>query len=194
MHDGVAQTLYFLALKTDLLRQQFKPEENTATELKDMGKTLRQVIREVRRTIFALRPLDWSHEDFLTALNTFVDGFAEQLGWQTEVAIEPHLSIPTRLEPAIFRLTQESLNNTAKHAEATQVSLSLHIEDDAWLQLNIKDNGKGFNPVTTNSSGLGIHQMASRAAKAGGSFNVESQPNEGTWVTAVFPIKGEFDE
>lgn len=190
LHDGVAQTLYFLALKTDLLRQRFASDENAVTELRDMGKTTRQVIREVRRTIFALHPLDWSHEDFLTALHVFIEGFAEQLGWQIQIDIAPHLSIPSRLEPAIFRLTQESLNNIAKHAEATIVSISLQVKDTEWLHLILNDNGLGFDPAIVQSGGLGLGQMSARVIKVGGSFQIESHPNEGTCITAVFPLTG----
>ncbi|MFQ5645280.1 MAG: histidine kinase, partial [Thiogranum sp.] len=83
LHDGVAQTLYFLALKADMARQQMRqnPDQVTA-ELKTIGQTTRQVIRDVRRTIFALRPLDWSNGGFLPALRRFIKGFAEQVGWQ----------------------------------------------------------------------------------------------------------------
>ena len=82
LHDGVAQTLYFMALKADMIRQQVtqKPEW-AATELKEIGRTARRVIREVRRTIFALRPLNWSEGNFLNALTRFTKEFSEQAGW-----------------------------------------------------------------------------------------------------------------
>jgi signal transduction histidine kinase len=80
LHDGMAQTLYFLALKTDMLRQNLSSQDELVQELRDMGRSLRQIIQDVRRTIFALRALDWSQEGFLPALTRFVAGFAEQDG------------------------------------------------------------------------------------------------------------------
>ena len=69
LHDGVAQTLYFMALKADMARQQIREEPGRATaELKEIGRTARKVIREVRQTIFSLRPLDWSEGEFAPAL------------------------------------------------------------------------------------------------------------------------------
>ncbi len=82
LHDGVAQVLYLLALKADMAAAQVAqaPAEATAA-LQEIGQRSRRVIREIRRTIFALRPLEWSEAGFLPALRRFVKDFAEQLNW-----------------------------------------------------------------------------------------------------------------
>jgi signal transduction histidine kinase len=188
LHDGMAQTLYFLALKTDMLRQKLSPNDEVAQELRDMGKSLRQIIQDVRRTIFALGALDWSKEGFLPALNRFVAVFAEQVGWQSTVSLEEQVDIPTRLEPTIFRLVQESLNNAAKHAQATKVSVILK-KDGNGLQLTVQDNGRGFTQPG-NGSGLGLNQMADRVTAVGGTFRIESQPGNGTAVVSRLPLPG----
>jgi PAS domain S-box-containing protein len=190
LHDGVAQTLYFMALKTDLIGQQVvqKPEWATA-ELKEVGQTARRVIREVRRTIFALRPLDWSEGNFLNALTRFVEGFSEQAGWQSEVDIDVSgLTVPSRLEPTVFRLVQESLNNAAKHADASRVWVSLQrVEGSEALGLLLRDDGCGFDPDEVMNSGLGLNQMKQRVAAVGGTLRVDSRPGKGTTVIAELP-------
>lgn len=193
LHDGVAQTLYFLALKADMTRQQVTQRpEWAATELKEIGKMARRVIREVRRTIFALRPLNWSESNFVPTLTRFVEEFAEQIGWQVVVDIDDSEStIPSRLEPTIFRLVQESLNNAAKHAEASHVWVSLQrLEGDALLNLLIRDDGCGFNPDEVTNSGLGLNQMRERVTAVGGTLQVNSEPEEGTTVIAQLPVSG----
>lgn len=194
LHDGVAQTLYFMALKADLTRRQVtqKPEW-AAIELKEIGKMARRVIREVRRTIFALRPLNWSDSNFVPILTSFVEEFAEQIGWQVVVDIEDSESkIPSRLEPTIFRLVQESLNNAAKHAEASHVWVSLQrLESDKLLKLLIRDDGIGFDPNEMTNSGLGLNQMRERVTSAGGKLQVDSEPGEGTIVIAELPFSGQ---
>ena len=189
LHDGVAQTLYFVALKTDVLRQQLAGDDTAVTELQDMGQKIRQVIREVRRTIFALRPLDWAPGSFIPALRQFIDGFTEQTGWQTAVTLDESTQLPHRLEPVVFRLVQESLNNIAKHAEASQVWITL-AGDNGRIHLTIRDDGKGFVPPETNGSGLGMQQMADRVTAVGGQFHLESQPDQGTTITAEIPVGG----
>ncbi|MFQ5434090.1 MAG: histidine kinase [Anaerolineae bacterium] len=196
LHDGVAQTLYFLALKADLARQQMgQNPEGAAADLQEVGQKARQVIREVRRTIFALRPLGWKNGGFLSALNRFIAGFAEQVGWQTELEIADDCPIPQRLEPVIYRLVQESLNNVAKHAQATLVSLRLcPAEDRRSLILTVRDNGQGFDPETENGSGLGLSQMEARVTAVGGDFQLHSQHQAGTTITAKLPLPGESHE
>ena len=189
LHDSAAQTLYFVALKTDALRQQLTDNETAVTELRDMGQKIRQVIREVRRTIFALRPLDWTPGSFIPALRQFIDGFTEQTGWQTAVTLDESAPLPPRLEPVIFRLVQESLNNIAKHAEASRVWVTL-ARENGRIQLTIRDDGKGFAPPEVNGSGLGLRQMADRVTAVGGQFYVGSQPDQGAIITAEIPVGG----
>lgn len=196
LHDGVAQTLYFLALKADMAHHQLveHPQE-AGFELKEIGREARQVIREVRRTIFALRPLDWPSNGFLPALRTFAEGFAEQLGWQIDIQTEVNeASIPKRLEPTIFRLIQESLNNVAKHAGATQVWITLrHIDKNHQISLVVRDNGAGFELTEIGQGGLGLNQMQQRVSALGGTFKVESEKGGGTTVAVQLPTRGGND-
>lgn len=193
LHDGVAQTLYFLALKADMAAQQIgqNPDHAAwAADLKEIGGQTRQVIREVRRTIFALRPLDWSQEGFVPALRRFVKDFAEQLGWQVSVEMnDVELSIPASLEPTIFRLVQESLNNVAKHAGARQVEVELRrVGPPSHLILTVRDDGHGFDRDATNNSGLGLGQMQQRVEAVGGTFSLDSNPEQGAVITAQLPL------
>lgn len=193
LHDGVAQTLYFMALKADMTRQQVTHKPNwVAEELKEIGKTARQVIREVRRTIFVLRPLNWSDNNFRLALVRFVEEFAEQTGWQVEINVDDSDPLmPSRLEPTVFRLVQESLNNAAKHAEADRIWVALErVESDGALRLLVRDDGCGFNLKDVASSGLGLNQMRERVVAVGGTLQLNSKPGRGTTVIAQLPISG----
>jgi signal transduction histidine kinase len=193
LHDGVAQTLYFLALKADVLRQGLKGDEAAAADLQLMGQTMRQVIREVRRTIFALQPLDWPPGGFVPALRQFVMALAEQIGWHASVQLPEQIGeLPVHLEPVIFRLVQESLINAAKHADAQAVAVSLvWLENGRLLELTIHDNGQGFEPSQQKDHGFGLKQMAARVQAMGGQFQIESEPLQGTTVRATLPLMGE---
>jgi signal transduction histidine kinase len=163
------------------------PDQSTA-DLREIGLKSRQVIREVRRTIFALRPLSWGDGDFLLALRRFVTGFAEQVGWQADVDIVEGCAVPRQHEPTVFRLVQESLNNVAKHAEATRIWVGLRPEEEnGSLILTVRDNGDGFDPATISREGLGLGQMEARVSAVGGAFHFDSRPGEGTIVTAKMP-------
>lgn len=188
LHDGMAQTLYFLALKTDMLRQQLIGQDAIVTELQEMGQSTRQIIREVRRTIFALNPPDWSEAGFIPALQQFVVDFATQADWHLLHTIDPNLTVPPRLEPIIFRLIQESLNNVAKHAGATHVWIMLEMKQSDEVELVIRDNGIGFNVDQQQVKGFGLQQMSGRVTAVNGTFHIESKTGEGTAVTVRLPF------
>ena len=189
LHDGTAQTLYFLALKTDVMRQKLVENSEVVQELRDMGKSLRRIIQDVRRTIFSLRALNWSKQGFLPTLDSFIDGFAEQMSWQTSVSLDEQINVPTMLEPTIFRLVQESLNNVAKHAQATHVSVTLALQGEN-IFLMVKDNGRGIFKSSDNDIGMGLNQMQDRVLAAGGTFNIESKPGNGTTIVSQLPLSG----
>lgn len=194
LHDGVAQTLYFAALQADVGRQQLgQDRQQVAGTLHEIGDKIRAVIRDVRRTIFALRPLDWSEGSFLEALRRFAAGFAEQMGWQLHVEVAPDLpSIPPRLQPTLYRIVQESFNNVAKHAQASNVWLTLRPGAGRTIELVVRDDGAGFDPQEVEG-GLGLEQMRSRVRRSGGRLTVESAPARGTTVTATVPVDGGND-
>ena len=126
----------------------------------------------------------------MPALHRFVKDFAEQLNWQASFHLSSdNLSIPDRLQPTIFRLVQESLNNVAKHAEAKQVWVEIGYADQAsQLTLTIRDDGIGFDAESEPGSGLGLRQMQRRAEMVGGTFTIESQGENGTTITAQIPL------
>jgi signal transduction histidine kinase len=97
-------------------------------------------------------------------------------------------AIPSRLELTVFRLVQESLNNAAKHAEASRVWVSLeNVEAGKELKLTIRDDGRGFVPEDVADGGLGLSQMRERVAAAGGTLQLNSRPGNGTTVIAKLP-------
>ncbi len=191
LHDSVAQTLYFLALKADMTRNLITSDpEQAVRNLKEIGNEARGAIRDVRRAIFGLKPLEWSEGGFVPALKQFVKDFAEQSGWRAVLDIpENGAKIPPRLEPTIFRLVQESLNNVAKHANARTVHVSLHhLDSPPGILLEVVDDGEGFE-VESVRLGWGINQMKKRCMAAGGDLRIESSPTEGTRIRAEIPFK-----
>ena len=99
----------------------------------------------------------------------------------------PRLEPETRL--AVFRIVQEALGNSAKHARARQAKVTLGVADDR-LEVEIHDDGRGFEDPDpdTDRVGLGLSGMLDRAHHAGGTLRVDSRPGEGTRVTLSVPI------
>jgi|HigsolmetaAR202D_1030399.scaffolds.fasta_scaffold00003_12 Signal transduction histidine kinase len=190
MHDGIAQNLAFLRMRADLWSDWLNSEpERLPNEFAAFKTTLREQIEELRRAIFALRPLDLHELGFDAALRRFIYDFAAQQGWQASLTLGEALpTLTPALELACFRLIQEALNNVAKHAHAQQVRVVLRSEGQG-LSISISDDGIGFDPSSVEASDrLGLRQMRERIATLGGRLSLLSRVGKGTEIRAWVPV------
>jgi len=196
LHDGLAQDLTYLVLKINVaqkLASQGRLKE-LHKELQEIAEQLRRDMRDVRHTIFALRPIAIETEGFLPALQKFVKEF----GMFTEIEVHldvqgPADQLPSKMETALFRLTQEALNNVRKHARARHVWIELNVEAPRTVSLRVRDDGVGFSPKILQSArergSIGLVQMRERAERAGGTFEIQSAPGKGTLVYITLPLE-----
>ncbi|MEK8181002.1 sensor histidine kinase [Flavobacterium buctense] len=92
------------------------------------------------------------------------------------------------LEVTLFRMIQEILTNTIKHAEASEISISLTQDDDS-INILIEDNGKGFNPKTIDKKeGMGLSNIEKKAEQLNGTFSIDSFEGKGTTIIIDIPI------
>ena len=103
-----------------------------------------------------------------------------------ELKLEGDSTLPPDIQIALYRITQEALNNIAKHARASAVTVNLACRPDQTV-LQISDNGVGFGPedVLPDRFGLGI--MRERAQDVGASLLIDSQPGNGTRISVTCP-------
>jgi len=190
LHDGVAQSLAFMRMRIDLWEDWLQQEpERLRTEFADFKSNLRRQIEELRRAIFALRPIEIGQLGFAGALRRFVQEFAEQHDWNVAIDFtELPPDIPPVLELAAFRFVQEALNNVAKHAQARRVWVKLGVRDQGLI-IHVRDDGIGFNPGEEPPAGhLGLRQMRERAAALDGHVTIISRPGDGTEVRVWLPL------
>lgn len=104
--------------------------------------------------------------------------------------------IPQTIQPQpeliLFRIVQEALHNSIKHAAPTLLAVITKYENDQ-LHLTISDNGSGFNPAQLQSPGIGLHNMQSRSKMIGATWLLQSLPGNGTSIQISFPIKQVYD-
>lgn len=200
IHDGLAQGLAFRRMRIDLWQEWIEDDpERLRDELQDLKQALREQIQELRRAIFALRPMDFDEFGFLGGLHRYILEFAGQHGWQAEVDLSRAPATLTReLEATTFRIVQEALTNAAKHAKATQITVSLS-ETDGGLRVVVTDNGRGFDPGERRADGqesngyehVGLRQMRERLAGLRGQLTILSRPGAGAEVRAWLPLPPE---
>jgi PAS domain S-box-containing protein len=193
IHDGLAQNLASLRLQARLWHDLIDQDPRRMhAEVDAMRELLKEQIREVRRSIFALRPVALDELGFHLALRQFVDDLGEQNQLYVELSVlGPQDHLPSALEPVLFRIVQEAMNNIRKHARARTAWIELDLGDVDFLVLVIRDDGIGFNPATLDEAArlghLGLRQMRERVEELEGRLLLESQLDKGTEIRVVLP-------
>ena len=189
LHDDIGQLLTALGLDLAHIRHHL-PEgsgERLRSTLEDSRLLTKEISQKVRNLMVDLCPPQLDEYGLAAAITSYAEQYARRTGIDIAVQADPRLPrLPVREELGLFRITQEALNNVAKHAGATQVSISLHCDGAAIIRLAISDNGTGFVPRNASpqasGSGWGLTIMRERAELAGGSFRLDTVPGKGTAV------------
>ena len=193
IHDGVAQSLAYLNLKTELLDRLVDRNPAAAREQAVVVRQLLQTaMTELRRCIGDLRRPASGHGPAITAqLRTLASSLNEMP--KLELALQQVSG--TRLAPEVERtvigIVREALQNIRKHAAANTVHVEVTKEGNA-LRVLVSDDGQGFVVAEkANDPGehFGLVQMRELAQELGGDISIKSQPGEGTRVEALIPVK-----
>ncbi|NJL36355.1 MAG: sensor histidine kinase [Leptolyngbyaceae cyanobacterium SL_5_9] len=186
IHDAVghALTAQSIQLENALLFLQTDPDKARAflTEARQLGT---QALREVRQSVATLRSNPLLGQNLSEAIATLVRDFQATTAIAPDCNIHLPRSLPPEISNAIYRIFQEALTNIAKHANATQVTLSLQ-ESDTVIHFLVNDNGKGFNP-DQNTTGFGLQGIQERIVALGGELNLVSQPGCGCLMIGQIP-------
>jgi signal transduction histidine kinase len=188
LHDSVSQALYGIALGARTARTLVERDPPSAIDPLDYVLSLAEAgLAEMRALIFELRPESLEKEGLVAAITKAVASLKTRHGLDVRTHFyceEPPLSLGQK--EAIYRVAQEAMNNVAKHAQATTVDLHLAC-DQGTLQLEIQDDGVGFDPNAEYPGHLGLHSMRERIAKLGGTLDIHSQSGVGTHLKIKIP-------
>lgn len=191
IHDGPAQMLANVMLRSELVERVYNDKgiEPALEEIRDVRYLIKDSLAEVRRIIYDLRPMALDDLGLIPALRKYLQTIEERTGMtiyfrelSTAVRLPPHLEI------ALFRLIQEAVQNTSKHAEADIVRVNLEVRHDFVTAL-IKDNGKGFETDKSKENSFGIVGMKERVLALNGEMRVQSEPGKGTTVIIKVPLE-----
>ena len=193
IHDGVAQMLAFSAIKLDLVSRLLEGEQPKARAELDLVKaSVRESIKEIRRSIFALRPVDLERHGFVETVKRYVLDFGQQNDVKVTLEIDDLPKLSIKSEAVLFRIFQEAMHNVAKHSKARTVAVELGTDAVGMAFVRIADDGVGFEPDdvrdrVSSAGGLGLRQMRERVAARGGRLDIESSVGAGTKLFAAVP-------
>jgi signal transduction histidine kinase len=188
LHDSVSQALYGIALGLHTARIQLDRDPNELPESLDYLLSLAEAaLDEMRALIFELRPESLASEGLATALSRQSAALKARHGITvlTQFCEEPDL--PLKVKQELYRIAQEAMHNTVKHARANKLDLGLSQTAQAII-LEVRDDGVGFDPLGSFPGHLGLHSMQERVSSLGGMLQIESAPGRGTSILALVPL------
>ena len=194
LHDSVTQSLFSLTMLARAAQTQHeRGSEGLGSTLERVGALAQEALVEMRSLLFELHPASLAEQGLSRALDRLV----EAMRVRTDLVLTYTATTEARPRPeaelAIFRIVQEALANVAKHADATEVHITV-AEDGGWIVVTVADNGVGFDPdapvarsADGASGGMGLRSMRERAAAVGLALDVTSAPGAGTTIRVAAP-------
>jgi PAS domain S-box-containing protein len=196
LHDTIGASLAGIKFKVETFLQQVGKTSTPATvALNTIIPVIQEGIRECRRIQMDLRPSMLDDLGLLATLSWYSRQFQTiyaGIRVELEKGIE-ETEIPDSLKIVIYRVTQEAMNNIAKHSQADLVRLSLR-RSDGRIELMLEDNGQGFDlkkvlGLESTRRGLGLTSMRERVELSGGSLAIESVEGKGTTIHASWSLE-----
>jgi signal transduction histidine kinase len=188
LHDSVSQALYGIALGARTARRRLESDPGRVGEPLDYVLSLAEAgLTEMRALIFELRPESLAEEGLVAAITRQVAAMRARYGIDVEADLCEEPGLDLRAKEALYRIAQEALHNTVKHARATNIIVRLASEDGRVV-IDLRDNGQGFDPGAEFPGHLGLRSMRERVGAVGGSVELTSTHGQGTHVRAWVPV------
>ncbi len=189
IHDGIAQSIYMLNLQLETcVELAERRREDLTQRLSSLVVLSKETLLEVRHYIFDLKPYLEGKKGIAGMVENQVREFNNVAGVPATAETDgEEFPVPAAVATCLYRVTQEALSNTFKHAAASRVSVRLSFEERG-VSLVVEDDGRGFDS-SGSTPGHGLPNMRQRAEELGGTLDLYSAPGEGTRVALEVPCQ-----
>jgi len=182
LHDNIGQKLTLASLYTQQLLYENKVAEESE-RIDQVSQIINQTLQDLRSLSKTLTDDNISQKDIVTLIQHEVDN-ANVLK-KCKIHFEHNfefLDLDFMHKNVLLRITQEFIQNSIKHSKCENIVIALNTSEDYLWELQIKDDGVGFEVGKTLSNGIGLTNMRNRAEIIGAEFNLESFENKGTFI------------
>lgn len=192
LHDGSLQNLAHLTHKIELAGMYIDEDTIKAKlELASINSDLKQVIQEIRNTIFDLRPMSFDDLGLKESLERLTDKWRESSGFDIQTDIESIRCDNTLILMTIFRIAEECINNAVKHSCGNSITLSVKRVEGDFCSITVVDNGNGFNSeevLSNEDRHFGLCILKERVSLLSGTINISSELGSGTEINILIPL------
>ncbi|MCF3943216.1 sensor histidine kinase [Oceanobacillus alkalisoli] len=187
LHDSVSQQLFAASMMISAINLQNFPEnDEMKRKLQLVEKMLQQSQLEMRALLLHLRPVALKGKTLVQGVEELLVEMQQKVSMDITWTAE-ELAVDKGIEDQLFRIIQEAMSNTLRHARATSFHVLL-IKRDETVILRISDDGIGFDMEQVHTGSYGLHNMRERAYEIGGTFKIVSLPNQGTKLEVKVPL------
>lgn len=186
LHDNVGSQITYMISSLDNLSYQSNKGGNSETsdEINELGDFARGTMQQLREAIWVINKSEVTLEEFRLKLEEYCQKLLKGEGlpyWNVECSGDQEHKLPPGAVLHLFRICQESIHNTVKHAEANQISIKMKASQGK-VTLSIKDDGKGFDPDLRKEGHYGLDNMKERASQMEAEIQWIAAPGNGTEV------------
>jgi signal transduction histidine kinase len=186
LHDSVSQDLFSLSMLSAGLQRALPADSPLQPQVARIAETVATAIHEMRALVLDLHPTALAEKGLVGALDDLCASYRARLGLSVTTRLET-VALDDASQHAVLRVAQEALANAAKHADPSEVTVSLQPAPGSAV-LIVSDDGRGFDAATASpGSGLGLRLMRERVAQVDGSLSIESTRGAGTTVRLEVP-------
>jgi PAS domain S-box-containing protein len=188
LHDGIIQSIYAVGLGLGECRRLVQGLPPAEKRLDQSIVELNTVIRDVRNFIGGLEPEALKGREFGAALQAIAASLGDGVSAEFNFDVDPKATSRLKANQAahLLQIAREAMTNALRHGRAPRLFVAFQCRGNA-LELEIRDDGTGFDPASIRGSGLGLKNMDGRARELDGHFEIESTPTRGTRVKIKFP-------
>jgi signal transduction histidine kinase/ligand-binding sensor domain-containing protein len=190
MHDDLGSGLTKIAILSEVAKTQLQQQDAATSQLENISNSSRELVDNLQNIIWVLNP----RNDSLENLSAYIREYTLKFFESTDVIASfnypnqiPVVKLSEEQRRNLFMVVKEILNNAAKHSCCKTVTIDLFIKN-RLLHLQVKDNGKGFDLKNTRQFANGLINMKQRMEQINGTYEIESQPGQGTATKLAVPV------
>jgi signal transduction histidine kinase/ligand-binding sensor domain-containing protein len=187
LHDSAKQKAFAALAQLGAVRSILNKEPNAAkSHLDEVENLVYEVIQELTFLIQEMYPMALKDKGLAVVLREYLYEWENRNDIHVNLSVNHERQLPLEIEQALYRISQESLANIARHSSASKVDIELNYNGDT-VEMLLNDNGCGFN-LSQKPAGVGLRTMRERATMIGGEITIDSTPGKGTLVQVSVPI------
>ena len=181
VHDAISQHLFGLRMIAAGMRRADPGNQ----QVRAIERISEEALRDMQALLIELRPASLDGAGLAPALREICAVYRDRLGVAVDASLDD-VTVPTPVEHALLRITQEACANAVRHGNARRLTVSM-TRQDGHVELAVRDTGTGFDPAAPHA-GSGLAHIRDRVAELGGTVHIDSAPGRGAALTVRVPV------